>query len=187
MQIAVIAKIEEQFITYFDYFNENMLRMEVKLLDGTICSTSIYTELTKKNFLELSNVDYNAIIRSIKKYNNEEHTVRVNKMLLNWLDAYDDCHDIIMLNAAVEIAKWLKENGKLLLYDINYYQAVKRKRNFTDDEIREIMKLKETPEKKILAAVSILLGSPLEYKHYLSEMTDDEKKEILDYPISHLL
>lgn len=75
----------------------------------------------------------------------------------------------------------------MLLYDINYYQAVKRKRNFTDDEITELLKLKETPEKKILAAVSILLGSPLEYKHYLNEMTDDEKREIMDYPISHLL
>lgn len=187
LQIAIIARIENQFVTYFDYFNENMLRMEVVLPDGKVCPTSVYTELKKKNFLELSNIDYDAIVSSIKKYKNEEHAVRVNELLLNLLDAYDDCHDIIMLNAAIEIAKWLKENGKLLLYDINYYQAVKRKRNFTDDEITEILKLKETPEKKIVAAASILLGSPLEYKHYLNEMTDDEKREIMDYPISHLL
>lgn len=186
LKIAVIAKVDNHFIQYFDYFNDNLLKIEFEMPDGSKFDSSIYTELTKEHFLQLSNIDYEAILRSVKKYHHEEHAVRVNNMLLHMLNAYDECKNMILLDAALEIAKWLKEKYNNEFYVINYYQTLKRKRDFSKDEVTDILTLKHTEDKKILAATAKLLGSNVEYEYYLNSLTGEEKLELTEFPISHL-
>lgn len=190
LNIAVVAIVDKfQRIQYFDFFNIKNIKstqVNVKALDATPHKTSIYVQLKKEHFLGFSNVNYEIIVKSVKRINNKVHYECVNTMLLQLLDAYDICHNENMLDSAIVISRWLKEKGKLTAYSINYYQCIRRKRDFSADEIEDIMQLKQTEDNIILAAIAKLLGSKQEYNYYLEKLSEQKRKELTEYPISHL-
>ena len=190
LNIAVVAIVDEFLrIQYFDFFNVKNIKstqVNVKTLDAIPHKTSIYVQLKKEHFLGFSNVYYKSIVKSVKRINNKVHYECVNTMLLQLLEAYDICHNENMLDSAIVISRWLKEKGKLTAYSINYYQCIRRKRDFSADEIKDIMQLKQTEDNVILAAIAKLLGSKQEYNYYLEKLSEQKRKELTEYPISHL-
>lgn len=121
--------------------------------------------LNKKALIELSNIDFCAIVNDVKRFPaDNQAVVRANTLLiLNMLSAYDETKDLQLLNAAIEISGWLYKNlrcGDSAPVMLNFFQSVIRLRPLTNEEQSCILlatKKEETPE-ILLAGRSILLG-----------------------------
>lgn len=76
------------------------------------------------------------------------------------------------------------------IYKINYFQIIKRQREFDEDEYDELFKLKEKVYKKdncmLKCGVAILLEDQKDFKYYYNKLTEEEKVDFKNFPIYNL-
>jgi histidinol phosphatase-like PHP family hydrolase len=75
-----------------------------------------------------------------------------------------------------------------IVYRLNYYQIIKRKREFLHNELKEIQNVKRKyQDTDVLLGISILLGNQGDIQYYYEELLDKVKEEFLNYPIMNLI
>ena len=79
--------------------------------DGDQLRTSLYSALQKEGYLQIKNIDYEAILSSYKLIEKENNEIfnRANEDLLAMLLAYDESgtKNPKLLKAAKDLAKWI--------------------------------------------------------------------------------
>lgn len=116
----------------------------------------------------------------------------LNNVALNLIESYDINSDKRLLDLAnYVLEKLLKEEileDQILLAQINILQIKKRKKELSEGDVQFLKNRKENEESiAILCAICILLGEGTEAKHYLDQLSDDEKENIVSKPIYRLL
>ncbi|HEY3424399.1 MAG TPA: hypothetical protein VGL27_06345, partial [Negativicutes bacterium] len=183
---AILAKkIDGKKYHLENLFNERnsesciMKRSETE--DGIPSCT--YLLLKKEEFIEVSNINYGNMIKSLFSIPySEEYGGVVILLLLEMLKAFDEKKsNFELLDNIITIAKWLtlQENDNCI-YKLNYLQALKRSRNLSEEENQEliIMKLEELGKNSecnfmIISGISLLLENKAEFEYYFKKM---EKK-----------
>lgn len=125
--------------------------------------------------------------KSFKKHN-DHIELRANQDLLNMLKHYDQTKNKSILDAALEIATWLKneknsviENKNLLL--LNYLQTIKRKNGeLTDAEKHKLNNLKTTDNTENFARF-VLLGEKKKAQTYFDRIPENDAAFLKTLPI----
>ena len=156
-------------------------------------STTIYSLIFEQEELP-SNLQLAKIVNSYKafKKSNSLISLRANQDLLNILNHYDRCHDRSLLIAALDIAKWLKneknsaiKNRNILF--LNYMQVLLRKNGeFSFEEKLKLYKMRATNNIDNFARF-LLLGDKLRAKSFLKKMSKSEIENIKTLPIYHFM
>ena len=151
--------------------------------------TSLYVILKKENFLRISNLNYERIAKSVKRFKNPDHYASTNRLLLEMLKAYDDTRSDECINAAIDIAAWLYNEEASDYNLLNWYQSVYRK-NPNDGAIdysRLRLIMDESEDIKAIAGAAIISGDYDKAKTMIESMTEDEKTEFTQFPIYNML
>ena len=184
-----IKEMEQTRTTYFNLFAYPNLSINAQEGDLRGQVSSYFTVLRKQELLDYVNVDYEVIVKAIKgKKYCAYHGICTNCLILEMLEAYDTNKDQIILDAAIDIADWLKKHEHNSIYIINYYQAIWRKRKFTEAEEEEIIDFKRNErELDCLAGFAALLGYKEEFKSFFKKLDENKRKEMLHFPIAKLI
>ena len=120
----------------------------------------------------------------------EVYSNHVIALLLELLKAYDESNPkrTDILDAATQIADWLRTSDTTTpanVLNLNYYQAIKRNREFTEDEVAALLSIMEsgTNDYDILAGVHLLLDNQAAASIYYKRMDDRLKELFRSYPI----
>lgn len=185
----VITNCDGGKCRYDDFFDEKRFMYKIPDAEGNTHESSVYVILKKEQFMEWANIDYEAIKRSIFRVPyNEFHGIGTNMLLLEMLKAYDITKNEDILNTVIDVADWLRVKEKNLIYILNYFQAICRKRKLIAEERFELLALlRSEKDYKILAGITAVLGNKEEYAYYLSSMEEMEKEDFQSYPIAYLM
>lgn len=184
--LILCVKLESGQFAISNIFNEDKVFM---VLERSNACTSPYVFLKREDILKLSNIDYKAVYKSIKRFHADEHCGAVNRLVLEMLHAYDEKQDKALLNATIRIAKWLShEKPDDPYYLINWYQSVYRK-NKKDKRIDRIkmQNLVDSSENDIQIGAAIVIGKHELARELIAQMPQKKQKEFLDFPIMNLL
>jgi hypothetical protein len=124
---------------------------------------------------------------------NQETYTSANRFLLELLKAYDKTNGkrTDLLRAAYDFACWIKESKDeeldWTLKTLNYYQVIKRMREFDISEITEIWKIADDYSLPINCRVAayLLLDQHDMAAHNFERMSATSKKEFETFPIYH--
>lgn len=159
--------------------------------DDGLQPTSFYTRLNTDNYIHISNLNYETAAESVCSYDNVEHYHRANMTLLCMLSAYDETGREGLLEAASRIAAWLttKPDDDVAIAKINYYQCIKRKAQFSDDDKKNIMALIDENNNRndILAGCYALLDNNEMAHHYLEAMEQEQRESFMQFPIMRFI
>ena len=76
------------------------------------------------------------------------------------------------------------------IYIINYFQIIKRQREFNKDEYDELFKLKEKVYKSdnymLKCGIAILLENQKDFEYYYNKLTEENKIDFKNFPIYNL-
>lgn len=161
---------------------------------------SLFLHMKADDFL-CSNIEYDTIVNSIiaMKPNDmmlsitfsETKNLGAYSMLLEIITAYDSQNEKNkkLLQFAIDIANVICDKTKDPGALINKLQAVKRQRSLTNDEIASLVSLRNKKKQTVIikCAVSILLGETNTAKKFLDVLSEEDKRQITDYPIYNLL
>jgi hypothetical protein len=178
--------IYDYFKTRFDVFSQDA--------NGEEYPTSQYQILRSKDFVELSNIDFDVLLPSYQSI--EENVVSIshaNNTLLELLLAFDRNpkrkSDII--NVAKEFAEWLlhvDDNNLPPEFKIlNMLQVTKREREFTIEEIKSLCAITENSSMRedILTGAYLLLGNHVAAKIHFEKIEPKLREDFREYPIFH--
>ena len=149
---------------------------------------SVHLVMKKTDFLQISNIDYNMIIREIMQ---QEYTETVDSLvtmfMLNGIMAFDERKNTDLYDMLVKVSDWqIEKCGNDINY-LNNYQLLKRTRKLTIEEISKLNTIKmENQDKHIKLGVAILLESNTEIDAYWRQLDDEQKNLFRKYPICHL-
>lgn len=140
------------------------------------------SEIVKKSF------------EKVKRY--KELSPYINEFILYLLLTYDKNKkrkDLLELSQFL-CEKLLKEKyedpNTIFIYKINYFQIIKRKRNFENLENKEIYELKEEVEKiddyMLKCGISILLDNDKDFKYYFNKLSQEDRDNFIKFPIYNL-
>ena len=115
----------------------------------------------------------------------------LNQKLLEMLEAYDEgCAQPNQILACAELlARKLYEFDEASeTYLLNLLQTIKRKRDFTPEEIQNLQNVAiASDQMSIRAAAYLLLGENAMALNCLNRCSEGERSQINKYPISHFL
>lgn len=161
--------------------------------DGEELRTSLYSALQKDGYLQISNIDYDAILPSYKSIEKENNQIfeRANNDLLMMLLAYDESciKNPKLLKVANDLAKWILQDDKLVLpYEIkilNYLQIIRREREFNIGEVKEICAIiaNNSMIEDVVTGAYLLLGNQMAAEIHFEEMEQELQKGFREYPI----
>ena len=147
---------------------------------------SLFILFKQENFEKISNIDYSFLIEDLTAIEyTSQYGDKLNETILEMLKAYDNKNDETLLEACIEIAKWLKNKEDNIVYEINYLQVIIRKRELSKKEIESLYFLRNKSEKEpmIQFCIAVLLGNINDSEFYLKELEYTRKKEIVQFPI----
>ena len=133
---------------------------------------------------------YNDLLLTLKQFEkNSTNENILNSFELELIKAYDKQKDIRILDFAQKTNEFLMNiQGKNDVNIINYYQIEYRKRNLTQEEMQELVLLKNsTNENMAKAAICILLKYKLEYEILYNNFNDETKQFFNTLPIYNLI
>lgn len=152
--------------------------------------TSIYSWFQTDGFKIVSNIDYDDILPSYKKVYIENHNVtqRANNDMLMMILAYDENHDDKLLKSSKDLCEWLisiNEKDEVNTYFLNLMQIIKRERDLTNEERKEIMIKFDLCNSMEKLACCLLLDNNEMANHYFNQLNDSEKEFFTTLPIYH--
>ncbi|MFW5669891.1 MAG: exportin/importin beta family protein, partial [Acetivibrio ethanolgignens] len=149
---------------------------------------SVHLAMKKSDFLLISNIDYNMIIKEITQ---QEYTETIDPLVtmfvLNGIMAFDESKNADLYDMLVKVSHWqIEKCGNDINY-LNNYQLLKRNRKLTIEEISKLNTIKmENQDLHIKLGASILLESNTEIDAYWRKLDDEQKELFRKYPICHL-
>jgi len=176
-----------------------LARLELSDQDGNTTIIEPYSAflLMCADDFVCSNINFEIILNSIKAMRAEDleietnlsgdRIISANNMLLEIIKAFDNTENSVLLDFALDVAKILLSKHPSTI--INKMQVIKRKRSLSNDEIGTLVDLrnKKKQHNAIKCAVSILLGESEEAISLLGVLSENDRKQIVDYPIYSLL
>ena len=172
---------------------ENMFNKELNIfmmLDEVNVPTSQYVVMQKKDIIQMSNIDYDVILESVKKYHSPEHYTVVNRFALEMISAYDETGNKELLKAMIKLTKWLHtENPDDYYLLLNWYQAMYRKdkRDKRIDYNRLCIIMDKADDDALKIGAAIVAGEQEKAKELLAAMQNEKREEFLQFPIANLL
>ena len=141
-----------------------------------------------------SNIRLDKIVKTYKTYkkSNPQISLRANVDLLNMLNHYDRCHDKRVLNAAIEIATWLKNEknsaiGNHNITLLNYLQAIRRRDGAFDSMDKQKLYRLKTSDNIENFARYILLGDKGKAQSCLAKISEPDLEFLKKLPIYHFM
>ena len=138
----------------------------------------------------LYDVDEKVLLDELQKGEYNEITLgNFTQLFIEVLSAYDTTKNEKYYNVAKIISEKLMAVSPEKAYlRINKLQLIKRKRDFTENELQELERLEtDTDDKKVACAVNILLENKRKARKELDEMNIEDKEIFISYPIYNLL
>lgn len=164
--------------------------------EGKKLATSMFTFVfCKSDFTSYNNIDYSKLLPSYEgaaKYN-PYITNRANNDMLMALKGYDqmDNKDDRLYQAILSLCDWIIKYSpdKLPIHIINKYQVIKRKRELTKEEKKELcLLLSEVPnDNDVQTAIHLLLDNKTQAELYFDSMNESEKKFFKSLPIYYFM
>lgn len=133
---------------------------------------------------------YNDLISTLKQFEqNSTNEDILNSFELDLIKVYDKQKDQRILDFAQKINEFLMNiQGKNDVNIINYYQIEYRKRNLTQEEMQELVLLKNSTNRNMLkVGICILLNYKLEYEMLYNNVSDETKQFFNTLPIYNLI
>lgn len=173
-------------------YSDAPVGFRVKNESGNDIEVSYHVCLRKESMLKCCNIDYSAIVRQIKTIpDSEEHSNALINLLLEMLRAYDESGSSRMdiLDAAIELADWLRSTDTHTsqdLLDLNYYQAVRRSREFGAKEIQALHSIIEgNPlQQDVYVGTYLLLEDFESAQNHFNDMDTEAQRYFMKFPIS---
>lgn len=165
-----------------------------KEVDGKMLLVPQYSILTNSNYLELSNVDCDVILRRYKELQGHPDLYeRANQTLLDLLLAYDESKDDRkdLLEVAKMFAEWLielpSEETELSkeICELNRLQVFKRERLLTKAEKRFLWQIAEKPDlrEEIKVGAYLLLDNQEAAELHYELLNQEVQKSFKEFPI----
>jgi hypothetical protein len=153
---------------------------------------SRFALLNTADYLRFSNIDWQLIPSDYKALNLHipEVAHQVNSDALNLLSAYDKSNRQEILEAVLRLTTWLTDAGKdtneAVIYRINNLQAIKRTRNLSDAEMREITGYADgvNASLELKYCCDLLLDDQIRAKLHFSAMSAEQQAFYKTLPIS---
>ena len=190
-----------KFLLFRDQKNANTVeysnpfeRLEGKFLISRSDSeeqfpASLFVCLKKSDILSCDNIIYSRIAEDVTTVEySEVYSEAVNNFVLEVLSAYDASKNEEILNCAIKIISWLYSQEKKEIHLINKFQAILRQRPLTQEELNQILEMRENSnELELRLGYAILLEEKPHYQHLLEKLPLERRKEFLKYPIANLI
>lgn len=159
--------------------------------DGNEIKSSVYVLLNKENFITLNNIDYDALFSAITSVPcSEIYYGQVTQLLLEMLLAYDEKkpEDKRLLRYSHMIAEWLLSDDNETPYEIrqlNYLQIIKREREFSVEELKELYSIIESGSVRedILVGTYLLLDNQSAAEVHFERLEQEPQNNFKRYPI----
>lgn len=192
--LVIAKKVAPETYKIFNFFDEQNDLCKMKTENREV-ECSIYTLLKKVDFLEVSNIDYNQMHSAMVSVPfSSEYGQVLNLLILEMLSAYDENNAAELIECCRDVAYWLSTQDKdEIFYRMNYFQALKRLRPLLENEMAELISMKEDVSKKdncyrhkALAGIGILTESESEFIYYFKRLTLEDQQEFVKFPIFEL-
>lgn len=175
----------------YNFFSANLVLVYDTLESDDNYITSLYSILQKDDYLQISNIDYEAILPSYQALlkNNPAIFERANIDMLNMISAYDENKNTKLLNVAKSFAEWILNDDKdTLPYEIkllNLLQIVRRERELNIDEIKQLCAIIENSltREDIKVGAYLLLENQMAAQIHFDMLGKDEQEGFKKYPI----
>ena len=180
---------EEGAYTLTDFFQTELdIVYENQTGEKTSCSQFII--LSPDDLAILNNIRYDVILSSFKSFElTEESASRANWFMLGLLGAYDKSSRKELLDLALEFSNWIKDfPEEYLSKDIrtlNHLQIIKRQRELTKEEKKQIYSLissKDVTEETLVGAY-LLLGQQEAAEMHFDNLEEEQQNNFISYPI----
>lgn len=195
---ALAREIEDGVYEFVDIFDEELFFVfgwsDERVADQHLSFSPVppVTAIGKNGFKTIANIDPEKLERAFMRLPiTEGNQWPLNQKLLEMLEAYDE--GCVLPNQILACAELLAR--KLYEFDetsktylLNLLQTIKRKRDFTPEEIQNLQNAAiASDQMSIRAAAYLLLGENAMALNCLNRCSEGERSQINKYPISHFL
>lgn len=177
----LINKVEEGKYVIKNFFDKSIgYQVSYEYPDGKQ-EESLYSWFDREKLLSCDNFPYDDVIPSYEmlKDKNSHIYERANFLLLEIIAAYDKTEDEgkkqVMYDAVMKIGRWLEEHdddGNKIIHQLNRFQLLKRRPGLSDEDKRELKKLKldYAADEHLSYAIALLLDDKETYEYYWNKM-----------------
>lgn len=133
---------------------------------------------------------YNVLLKTLKQFERNSINENIlNNFELDLIKTYDKLKDMRILEFAEKINEFLIDvQGKNDVNIINYYQVKYRKRSLTQEEMQELVLVKNsTNEHMAKACICVLLHYKLEYEMIFNNFNNETRDFFKSLPIYNLI
>ena len=198
--ILCVKGTKKEYKTIFNIFDYEKLRENYRIvvsanktLEGAV-EHSPYVAINPDELFEFSNLKVAAIEKSLTSIDYKEQIAKdvTNNFLLDTLHYVDKNQNIRqkdILNMVIQVYDYIMEYDKDVIYFINKTQATLRIRNLNDYEIKNTISFKNeyNDDKIMLCAFDILLGSYTEFEYHFNQLSEEERINLMKFPIYNLV
>lgn len=192
IRLAAIKQQDSRY-TLYDFFSPNIgAKAEQRNQYGDVRILSVFSTLEITDYVKLANIDCRVVLNSYKDLEDYDYIfdLAVNDML-RILSAYDITSKKKLLQLAFNLSDWILEKSEdNVPYEIkmlNHLQIIKRKREYNQKEINQLIELSENPDTQIKIGANILLDDVTKAKVYLSRLSEEEQESIKAFPIYNFI
>lgn len=197
--IAVWCELKNNQLKFYNFFSNLKDVVQIVIVENgeepNIDNiTSPYLMLGIKDILEYSNFNASIVEKSFEVIKDfEKQSVHINRFILNLLQAYDKDNsrkDILRLAETICDKLSLYQND--ITNRLNKLQIIKRKRELTQSEKEDLMKIRENLSQDELfnqnqCGIAILLENEFDYEYFYNQMDKEAQSEFDNFPISNFI
>lgn len=183
-----------------DYFDKTIeISYKVNGKDNVKVSPFSYLQ-NEKLWETIDNIDYDSLVTSAQAAANEHEACyqMSNYDVLSMISAsdavksFDEERSVKLLDEALKLNEWLIGNDSrkdmMQVHVINKMQILKRQRVLYEEEKIEVEQMIDNNDliNPINAAIYLLLDKHKEFETIFASLSEDDKKQLREYPIWHL-
>lgn len=195
---ALSCEIEDGVYEFVDIFDEELFFVfgwpDNRAADQHLGFDPVppVVAIGKDGFKTIANIDPEKLEQAFTRLPiTEGNQWPLNQKLLEMLEAYDEgcaLPNQILACAALLARKLYEFDVTSETYLLNLMQTIKRKRDFTHEEIQNLQDVAIASDRmSIRAAAYLLLGENAMALNCLNRCSEEERSQIERYPISHFL
>lgn len=174
-----------------DFFQTELdVAYDNKLGEKVPCSQFII--LSPDDLATLNNIRYDVILSSFQRFElTDESATRANYFMLGLIEAYDKSQKKELLSLALDFANWLESFPVEYLPNeirtLNYLQIIKRQRELTKEETKQIYTIITSKESsdEVLVGAYLLLDQQEAAEMYFEKLEEEQQINFTSYPIYH--
>lgn len=178
----------EFYVSSIWNYNNKKYNLRIGEDSKYIYTKNIFSILNKEAYLA-EDINFEQMKESYEEKIEDEEEWLINRQVLEILKAYDENYNMELLNYGEYLLRKIEEKyEEKNILKINFFQIIKRKRELLEEEIIEIIEIRDkSTDKYIKIASNLLIGNKLEANILLSHLEDQEKKIFLEFPIAKFL